>query len=81
MTKSYGYKELHNCLTSLGFYPEDNNSSHIKYYHKEGKTGKYPFIMDQVNLKTYQKNAKSRYISELKMFGFTKEKIENNLKK
>ena len=77
--KAFGFKELHKCLEKLGFYPEDNNSSHIKYYHKDGKCGKYPFLMIQVTRKKYDKNASNRYIRELKMFGFTKKEIEEKL--
>lgn len=40
MVKSFGYKELHKCVTKLGFRPDTSNSSHIKYYHKDGKHGK-----------------------------------------
>lgn len=79
MVKAFGYKELHKCLTKLGFSAENSNSSHIKYYHKDGKQGKYPFFMAQITRKKYGTNAANRYISELKMFGFTKEEIEENL--
>lgn len=79
MSKAFGTKELHQCLTKLGFIPENSNSSHIKYYHKEGKRGQYPFIMVQIGKKEYGKNSCSRYIQELKKFGFTKQEIEKCL--
>ncbi len=79
MSKSFGSGELHKCLKKLGFYPEDSSSSHVKYYHKDGKRGEYPFIMLQMGKKTYGHNSCNRYIQELKKFGFTKEEIEKYL--
>lgn len=80
MTKTFGYKELHNCLISLGFYPKSQSSSHIKYYHKDkNRTGQYPFMEIQVGRKPYGKNSSNRYIQELKKFGFSKKEIEDCL--
>lgn len=79
MSKSFGTKELHQCLIKLGFTPDNSNSSHIKYYHQQGKVGQYPFIMVQVGKKNYGKNSCQRYIQELKKFGFSKKEIEKYL--
>ena len=79
MSNSFGSKELQECLEKLGFYPKDSNSSHVKYFHKDGKKSKYPFLMVQVGKKNYGKNSCKRYVQELKQFGFTKEEIEKNL--
>lgn len=80
MTKAFGYRELVNCLTSLGFSPKSQNSSHIKYYHKNKNcVGKYPFIEVQVGRGSYGTNSAKRYIQQLKRFGFTKKEIEDCL--
>lgn len=79
MSKIFGTKELQECLIKLGFIPKDSNSSHIKYYHQEGKAGQYPFIMIQAGKKTYGTNSCNRYIQEIKKFGFSKKDIEKYL--
>ena len=53
-------------------------TSHIKYDVPIGvkvAPGQRSFIMIQMGFKNYDKNACSRYISELKAFGFTREEI------
>ena len=77
--KSFGSKELERCLLKLGFIPKGIQSSHVKYYHKKGRTGSKPFMIVQLGKKSYGKNAANRYVSEIKKFGFAKEEIEKNL--
>jgi len=79
MSKSFGTKDLRKCLKKLGFIPKGIRSSHVKYCHKEKKVGSNPFIIVQLGKKTYGKNASSRYISQVKQFGFSKEEIEKDL--
>lgn len=80
MSRGYGSKELIRCLQALGFYSKDSTDKrHPKFYHKEGKVGKYPFMIVQTGQKTFGKNASERYIQELKKFGFTKREIEDKL--
>jgi len=80
MSKSFGSKDLQKCLLKLNFYQKTSNSSHVKYLHKDGKKGRYPFLMVQLGKKDYGQNSCSRYIQELKSFGFTKKEIEKALR-
>ena len=53
MSKSFGSKDLQKCLLKLNFYQKTSNSSHVKYLHKDGKKGRYPFLMVQLGKKDY----------------------------
>lgn len=79
MSKSFGSRNLQKCLKKLGFIQKGIKSSHVKYFHKDGKIGSKPFMVVQLGKKTYGKNAGNRYISQLKKFGFTKKEIERHL--
>lgn len=79
MNRSFGSKGLQECLEKLGFVPRGIESSHLKYYHKQGKIGSKPFMIVQLGKKTYGHNAANRYMAQIKKFGFTKEEIEKNL--
>lgn len=82
MSKNFGARELQKCLRKLGFLLKKTSSkshSHLKYYHKDGKTGRYPFFIIQDGKKEYGRNSCERYIQELKYFGFSKKEIEKLL--
>ncbi len=77
--KSFGSKELCGCLKTLKFNPgSQNKTSHVKYKippNKKCPPGVRPFIMVQLGRKSYHPHARSRYISQIKRFGFTKKEI------
>lgn len=80
VTPKYGSKELVACVLQLGFTirRKQSGTSHIKYdppKTTQVAAGQRSYIMIQMGIKTYDKNACSRYISELKAFGFTREQI------
>lgn len=81
--KSFGSKELEKCVKALGFtFDSISSSHHAKYTPPSNKTvavGNYPFFVFQLGQRTYDPHAASRYITQLKRFGFTKAEIENNL--
>lgn len=82
--RSYGSKQLENCVKSLGFtFDSISSNHHAKYNPPPGKTvpiGNYTFFQFQLGRKTFDTNAQNRYITQLKRFGYTKEEIEKNLK-
>lgn len=79
VTPSFGTRELIRCLERLGFTPKPQlATSHRKYIsplHIKANIGQRSFIMVQLNIKRYDSNACSRYIGEIKSFGFTREEI------
>lgn len=82
MSKAFDSKELIKCVEKFGFTFNSSNSHHSKCYPPLGKlppSGIRPFYMIQLGRKTYDPVSASRYISELKKFGYTKEEIEKNL--
>lgn len=82
--KSFGSKELEGCVKKLGFtYDSISSSHHAKYCppkEKKVPIGEYPFFQFQLGRKTYDQNSMSRYIRQLKNFGFSKEEILKRLK-
>mgnify|MGYP001301508003 CR=1 FL=1 len=79
MAKIFGSKELINCVENLDCKYNSSKSSHIKYNLPEGHKlpkGERPFYIIQVSRKTYAKHICNRYITELKMKGFTKKQID-----
>jgi len=83
-TPSFGSHQLCECLEQLGFKPLlQKATSHVKYKPPVGIDpvhGQRPFIMVQLGFKTYDQNACSRYISQIKSFGFNREEIIKHLK-
>lgn len=81
--KSFGSKELCQCLRHLGFSPEpQKGTSHIKYSIPENKktlSGVRPFIIVQLGRKSYHPHARSRYVSQIKRLGFSKKEIMKHL--
>ena len=79
VTPKYGSRELASCLKNLGFTPRKQmGTRHIKYdppVHASVNPGQRTFIIMQQNIKTYDSNACSRYINEIKTFGFSREEI------
>lgn len=77
--KSFGSRELCKCLKTLKFIPKpQSKSSHVKYGAPPGidcPPGMRPFMVVQMGRKTYHPHTRSRYISEIKKFGFKKEEI------
>ena len=79
--KNFGTKDLCKCLENLGFvFAEQQTSSHHYKYNAPKKhvvlKGLRPFIMVQIGQKAFRPNSCSRYITEIKHLGFTKEEIE-----
>lgn len=78
--KNFGTKDFCQCLINLGLTLVKNQTSshHLKYDVPKSHIirGGRTFMMAQLGQKSYHKNACSRYISELKQLGFTKEEIE-----
>ena len=80
--KSFGSRELIKCVEKLGFEYKRQSSSHLIYHPPRGSksmTISKNILPIQIGRKTYDKNAQSRYVSQIKSFGFTKEEIEKNL--
>ena len=80
--KSFGSRELIKCVEKLGFSFKRQSSSHLIYHPPQGRkstTINKNIFPIQVGRKTYDKNAQSRYVGQLKSFGFTKKEIEENL--
>lgn len=82
MNKAFGYKELLKCIKKLGFTYARASSSHEIYNPPSGK--KNPLgrpLPIKVGVKSYDPNGRSRYISEIKSYGFTKGEIEKAFSK
>lgn len=83
MKKSFGSRELYKCLIKLGFNPlAQKGTSHLKFSPPKGKVvsqGTRPFMIIQLNIKTYDPHSASRYINQIMKFGFSKEEIYKNL--
>lgn len=81
--RSFGSKELENCVKKLGFTFKNIQASHIKYLpppRQDASAEARPYFVFQLGKKSYDKNAASRYITQLKRLGFSKEEIEKSLK-
>jgi len=82
--KQFGSNELERCVKKLGFtFDSISSSHHAKYYPPDGKNtsiDNYPFFQFQLGRKNYDPHSASRYLSQLKKFGFTKEEILKYLK-
>ena len=86
VTPKYGSKELVNCITKLGFtlHRKQTGSSHVKYDPPKAvkiHAGSRSFLIVQMNIKVYDKNACNRYIKQIKDFGFTEKEVLNFLHK
>lgn len=82
MNKAFGSKELVKCLKKLGFTYLRESSSHQIYGPPSGKKNPEGRPLPvKVGVKSYDPNSRSRYISEIKMYGFTKEEIREAFKK
>lgn len=80
--KSFGSKELENCVKKLGFTFKNIQASHVKYLpspRNHVSSEARPYFVFQLGKKTYDKNGANRYITQLKRLGFSKEEIEKNL--
>ena len=73
--KSFGSSDLVKCLVCLGFSKElSAGSSHIKYKcPKAVDKGTRPFITVILKVKSYDKTTQGRYLTQIKMLGYTKE--------
>ena len=79
--KNFGTKDLCKCLENLGFTFDEHQTSnhHYKYSAPKGHIvpkGLRPFMMVQIGQKVFRPHSCSRYITEIKQLGFTKEEIE-----
>lgn len=85
VTPKFGSRELVRCLLRLGFTSRKQmGTRHVKYNPPSNiklKPGQRSFIMVQENIKTYDSNACSRYINEIKAFGFSREEVIRALTK
>ena len=86
VTPKYGSRELTRCLESLGFTlrRKQSGTSHVKYdppSHVKANPGERSFIIVQLNIKNYDSNACSRWINQIKAFGFSREEVINALTK
>ena len=86
VTPKYGSRELVNCLESLGFSlrRKQSGTSHVKYdppSYIKVNPGERSFIMVQLGVKTYDTNACSRWINQIKAFGFSREEVIKALAK
>ena len=86
VTPKYGSRELVHCLESLGFSlrRKQTGTSHVKYdppSHVKVNPGERSFVIVQLNIKTYDSNACSRWINQIKSFGFSREEIIKALKR
>lgn len=79
VTPKFGSRELIHCLVQLGFKPlRQYGTRHQKFIPPtkvKVSAGQRSFIMVQLNIKTYDSNACSRYISQIKSLGFSRDQI------
>ena len=82
--KSFGSKELVKCLDKLGFKAKSQNAtSHLKFSAPDGcqiNIGDRDFIIVQMNRKEFDPHARTRYVAQIKKFGFSENEILKNLK-
>ena len=80
--KSFGSKDLINCLLCLGFTPtKSTGSSHIKYKcTKSVEKGTRSFIEVILNVKTYDPTTRGRYLTQIKRLGYSLKEIEKCMK-
>lgn len=79
----FGSKELIKCLEKLGFVFESQRASHCKYKPPKGypkDKSLRPFMIVQEDRGNYVQHSCSRYISEIKLMGFTQDEIEKAFK-
>ena len=82
MTKAFGSRELIKCVECLGFIFKRQSSSHLIYQSPKGKKSSVinrNILPIQTGRKTYDKNARIRYISQIRSFSFSKKEIEECL--
>lgn len=76
VTPKYGSRKLIRCLESLGFSlrKKQSETSHVKYdppSHIKVNPGERSFIIVQLNIKTYDSNACSRWINQILRYNLT----------
>lgn len=79
--KSFGSKDLVNCLQSLGFKKnKQHGTSHLKLSSsKPVPPGIRPFIIAILNKKTYDPHTQKSYLRQIKNLGYAQEEIEENM--
>ncbi|OGH37972.1 MAG: hypothetical protein A3B44_03390 [Candidatus Levybacteria bacterium RIFCSPLOWO2_01_FULL_38_21] len=81
--KSFGSRDLENFVKKFNFtFHSISSSHHAKYYPPKSRIStdpSRPFFQFQLGRKTYDPHSASRYISQLKKLGLTKEEIEKNI--
>ena len=77
--KSFGSRDLIGCLLCLEFTEGKRRAtSHVKYIcPKKVEAGTHPFITVILGRKTYDPVTRGRYITQLKILGYTTEEIES----
>jgi len=85
MKLSFGSKELCRCLEKLGFQCQaQKDTSHVKYkspHNIKILPGEKSFIPVQLGRKHYDKHSSTRYLRQIKQFGFTDEEIKKSFGK
>lgn len=79
MNKSWGSRELVQCVECLGF-EFKRQTRHLIYAPPKGRTSttiNKNLLPIKGEVKSYDPNSRSRYITQIKSFGFTKEEIED----
>ena len=81
--KSFGSKDLEEFVRKFKFtFHSISSSHHAKYYPSKNRIStdpSRPFFQFQLGRKSYDPHSASRYVSQLKRLGFTKEEIEQNI--
>jgi len=80
--KVFGSRKLIKCVKELGFIFKRQTSSHQIFHPPKGRKSTMlnkNILPIQVGRNTYDSNACSRYVGQIKSFGFTKKEIEENL--
>lgn len=83
MDYRFGSKDLERCLTCLGFTPRQSKASHKKYDCPKAckiPVGVRPFIIIVLNKKHYDDISTSKWVKQIRAFGFTDEQIASCLK-
>jgi len=78
--KAFGSRDLIRCVECLGFKFNRQSSHHLIYEPPKNRQNPEhrPYSI-QIGKKSYIPHSRSRYISELKSYGFTKDQIEKCL--
>ena len=80
--KAFGSRDLIKCIEKLGFVFKRQTSSHKIFHPPKGRKSTMlnkNILPIQIGRKSYDPNARSRYVGQIKSFGFTKKEVEKYL--